>query len=157
HWNRGWKSAEYTLPPQPGDPKEAKNVAGMATILDAVRGLCPDLDQALLARHFRCLPASYFERSAAADIARHLRLLAGLEPGQRVAVEVRRLAASVFELVVVGEDHPGTVACITAALAADGFDLEDVQVATYLDPDGESPEAAPFVIVLRVSGKLRGR
>jgi hypothetical protein len=129
----------------------------MVNILDTVRGQCPDLDPALIERHFRNLPASYFEHSSAADIARHLRLLAGLAPEQRVALEVRRLAASVFEVLVVGEDHPGTVACITSALAADGFDLEDVRVATYLVPEGHSSEPAPFVIVLHISGPLRGR
>jgi hypothetical protein len=129
----------------------------MVNLLDTVRAQCPDLDPALVARHFQSLPASYFDRSAPADITRHLRLLASLGPERRIAVEMTRLAASVFEVLVVGEDYPGTVACITAALAADGFDLEDVQVATYLDAEGEAANAAPFVIVLRVSGKLRGR
>lgn len=129
----------------------------MGSLQEAVRGLVSDLDPALIERHFRCLTADYFERHAAADIARHLRLLAALQPGQRVAVEVRRLASRVFEVLVVGEDHSGTVACITTALAADGFDLEDVQVATYLEPENQNCCPAPFVIVLRVSGNLNGR
>lgn len=136
---------------------ERGNAVRMVNLFDTVRAQCPDVDSALVERHFRCLPAHYFDRSAAAEIARHLRLLASLGTDRRIAVEMARLAAGVFEVLVVGEDHPGTVACITAALAADGFDLEDVQVATYLDAEGESQEAAPFVIVLRVSGKLRGR
>src|SRR5262249_23138529 len=77
-----------------------------------------------------------------------------------VEVEIRPLVAKVFELLVVGEDHPGTVACITAALAADGFDLQDLQVASYLDPEpGPDPPDAVryFVVLLWVSGNLRGR
>jgi hypothetical protein len=124
----------------------------MVSLLESVRGQCSDVDGVVVERHFKCLPASYFERSSAADIARHVRLLAGLETKQRVAVEARRLAGNVFELVVVGRDHPGTMACITAALAADGFDLEDVHCATYLDPEDRTGEPAPFVIVLRISG-----
>ena len=99
-------------------------------------------------------------RYSPADVARHLRLLAGLVRGHPVDVEIRPLASQAFEVVAVGEDHPGTVACIAAALAAYGFDLEDVQVSSYLDPepgpDGNT-EPTYFVIVLRVSGSLRGR
>jgi hypothetical protein len=129
----------------------------MVSLLESVRGQCPDLEGELVERHFKCLPASYFERSSAADIARHVRLLAGLAAKQRVAIEARRLAGKVFELAVVGRDHPGTMACITAALAADGFDLEDVHCATYLDTEDQTRGPAPFVIVLRISGALQGR
>ena len=132
----------------------------MLTVFDSVRGQCEDLDAALVEMHFRRLPASYFERYSAAEVARHLRLLAGLAGPHRVAVDVRPLASHAFEVVVVGDDHPGTVACITAALAAYGFDLEDVQVSPYLDPEARADgttEPSYFVIVLRISGSLRGR
>src|SRR5438067_10341437 len=132
----------------------------MLNLFDSVRGHCEDLDPALLEMHFRRLPTSYFERYSAAEVARHVRLLAGLAGPHPIDVEVRPLASHAFEVVVVGDDHPGTVACITAALAAYGFDLEDVQVSPYLDPefriDGTS-EPTYFVIVLRISGGLRGR
>jgi len=129
-------------------------------LLDSVRGQCADIDPALVERHFRRLPPTYFERYSAADIARHLRLIARLHGEHPVEVEIRPLVAKVFELLVVGEDHPGTVACITAALAADGFDLQDLQVASYLDPEpGPDPPDAVryFVVLLWVSGNLRGR
>ncbi len=131
----------------------------MLNLLESVRGQCADLDPALVEMHFRRLPTAYFERYSAADIARHLRLLGslGLHP---VAAEVRPLASQAYEILVVGTDPPGTVACITAALAAYGFDVQDVQVAPYLDPestgDGKA-ESSYFVIVIRVSGSLRGR
>ena len=50
----------------------------MVSLQESVRGQCPDVDAALVARHFDSLPASYFERHSAADVARHLRLLAHL-------------------------------------------------------------------------------
>jgi tRNA A-37 threonylcarbamoyl transferase component Bud32 len=128
----------------------------MVSLQESVRAQCPDLDPALVSRHFASLPASYFERYSVADVARHLRLLAHLTPATAVDVEVRPLAAHAFEVTVVGTDHAGTLACITTALAALAFSLEDVQVAPYLDDD---PAAGPrnFVIVLRVSGSLRGQ
>ena len=130
----------------------------MVSLQESVRSQCPDLDPGLVARHFDGLPASYFERYSVAEVVRHLRLLAHLTPAAMVDVEVRPLAAHAFEVTVVGTDHPGTVACITTALAALAFSLEDVQVAPYLD-GGSDPASPPrfFVIVLRVSGRPRGQ
>src|SRR4051812_25622758 len=99
----------------------------MLNLFETVRSHCGDLEPRLLEMHFRRLSSSYFERYSAADIARHLRLLAGLGGVHAAGVEIRLLAASAFEVLVVGVDYPGTLACITAALAAHGFDLEDVQ------------------------------
>ncbi len=131
----------------------------MVNLEQAVRGQCPDVDGALVTRHLGLMPATYWERYSAADIARHLRLLARLEGAHPVEVEIRPLAAHAFEVIVVGTEQSGTLACITAALAACQFDIEDVQVSSYMD-SGDAPEdAGPcrFVIVLRVSGSMRGR
>lgn len=124
----------------------------------SVRSHCPDVDPALVEMHFRRLPPAYFERFSAAEIARHLHLLGGLQGPGPVEVELRPLGGHTFEVVVVGQDYSGTVACVTGALAADGFDLEDVQVASYLEPDSPAcGEPTYFVILLRVSGSLGGR
>jgi tRNA A-37 threonylcarbamoyl transferase component Bud32 len=131
----------------------------MLDLAEAVRDQCPDVDPAILERHFQSLPATYFERYSATDIARHVRLVAQQE-GQRVAVEVRSLTTQTFEVSIAGLDYPGALACITAALAVHGFGLEDVQVSTYLGPEGEAAEnAGPrrSITVLRMSGKLRGQ
>ena len=81
----------------------------MLDLMNFVRGQCPEVDIGLVDRHFRSLPPSYCERHSAAEIARHLRLLATLDAERRVAVEVRLLAPHTFEAVVVGEDYIGTV------------------------------------------------
>ncbi len=129
----------------------------MVSLMDAVRSQCADLDPDLVARHFDGLPATYFERYSVSEIVRHLHLLAGV-PSAQVGVEMRPLASQTFEVTVVGNDHPGTVACITTAFAALGFSLEDVQVSPYLDA-GAGATSVPrfFVIVLLVSGGLRGQ
>src|SRR3982074_705112 len=85
--------------------------AGMLTLLDSVRSQSPGLDEGLLVRHFRSLPATYFDRYSAAALARHVRLLARLS-AKTVEVEFRPLASHAFEVLVVGVDHMGTVACI---------------------------------------------
>src|SRR5262249_14410635 len=127
-------------------------------LLESVRGHCAEASPELLELHFRRLPPSYFERYSAADIARHLRLLAELSTPQTVRVDVRPLAAHAFEVLVVGEDHSGTVACITAALAAYGLNLEDLQVASYLATEAlDAAEPNYFVVVRRVSGTVPAR
>ncbi len=88
-------------------------------------------------------------------------MLGGLQGLHAVDIDARPLASHAFEILVVGTDQPGTVACITGSLAAYGFDLEDVQVSLYMDPEpgpeGTRGELCFFVIVLRVSGSLHGR
>ncbi|MDB5306867.1 MAG: hypothetical protein JWO38_1069 [Gemmataceae bacterium] len=131
----------------------------MLNPLDAVRTLCPGVDPGLIEMHFRRMPSSYFERYSAAEVARHVRQVAGMaaDPTQLVSVEVRPLAAQAFEVAVVGADFTGVLACITTALAAEGLGLQEVQLATYLEPDPGAVEPTYFVDVLRVSGTLGGR
>ena len=131
----------------------------MVTLIESVRSLCPDLDPVLVTRHFHCLPAAYIERYSIAEIVRHLRLLAGLNGGA-VGVEVRPLASQTFEVTVAGIDHSGILACVSTAFAALGFGLEDVQLSPYLDMGSNTDGTGQpryFIIVLRVSGSLRGQ
>ncbi|HEV3256847.1 MAG TPA: protein kinase [Gemmataceae bacterium] len=132
----------------------------MLNLVDSVRSHCGDVEPGLVDMHLRRMPATYFERHSPADIARHLHLLAGLTAEHTVEVDMRPLMLHAFEVAVVGIDQSGTLACVTAALAAYGFNLEDVQVATYAATDSgptAATEPSYFVILLRVSGNLRGR
>jgi serine/threonine-protein kinase len=133
----------------------------MLDLEESIRHQCAGLNPALVEMHLRRLPAAYFERYSSSDIARHLHLLAGITPDRAVNVDVRALTSQVFEITVGGLDHSGTLACITVALAAQGFDLEDVQVSPYLETDrragGDAELSCYFIIVLRVSGSLQGR
>jgi hypothetical protein len=129
----------------------------MLNLMESIRGQCHDLSPLLIEGHFRRLSNSYFERYSTAEVARHLRLLAMVTPETAVEVDFRPLTAHAFEVTVVGIDHPGTLACVTAALAANGFDLEDVQISIYLDGSNRAEEPNLFIIVLRVSGSLHGR
>jgi hypothetical protein len=126
----------------------------MLNPLDLIYTLCAHVEPALVERHLRRMPAAYFERYAAADIARHVRLVAGLTAADPVAVEVRPLGGAVFEVVVGCGNHSGAVACVTTALAADRFDLEDVQIASY---DDDPPDPSLSVIHLRVTGPDENR
>jgi Protein kinase domain len=124
----------------------------MLNPLDLIHDLCANVDPGLVERHLRRMPAAYFERFAAADIARHVKLLATVPPDEPVAVEARPLGAQVYEILVVCANLSGSVACVTTALAADRFDLEDVQIASYEEPTDGDPEPSMSVILLRVTG-----
>jgi hypothetical protein len=125
----------------------------MLNPLDLIHGLCSNLDSGLVERHLHRMPPAYFERYSAAEIARHVRLLAGVPEEQPASVEVRPLGAAVYEVVVGCANLSGSVACVTTALAADRFDLEDVQIASYEEPIADQQYPSLSLIVLRVSGR----
>src|SRR5438552_8910599 len=129
----------------------------MLNPLDSIRTLTAQLDPALVERHLRRMPASYFERYAMAEIARHLRLLATVSVADPIAVEAKPLGGPVCKLSVACENYSGSVACITTALAADAFDLADVQISSYDDPGEGIIEPNLAIIVLRVTGPSAGQ
>ncbi len=114
----------------------------------------------LLDAHLRRMPESYSERYSPAEIGRHLRLLARLNPDQPVDVDVRPLGGTNYEVCVVGFDRTGVLAAITTALASDECDVLDLQLSTYLPAESSAePESVPacFVDIARVSLTRRGR
>jgi len=129
----------------------------MISLAEAVRTQCPELNPDLIEMHFRRMPGSYLEGCAASEIARHLRMLALLNAERPVEVEVRPQEAQTYEVVVVGEDRTGVLACITTALATEGFSLRDVKLATYRADEEYAVAPTYFVDVLRVAGDLNGR
>ena len=125
----------------------------MTDLLAAVRRLCADLDAPLVDQHFRALPAGYFERHNPTEVARHIRLLSRISSARPLLVAVDALANAACDVCVAGFNRPGLVACVTAALAADGFDLVDLHLATYAaDAVPDQAPGVPFVVQLRVSG-----
>src|SRR5690349_6941833 len=124
----------------------------MTSLAESVRAQCPELHPDLIEMHVRRMPGSYLEGSAASEIARHLRLLALLKADRPVEVDVRAQEGQTYEVVVVGEDRTGVLACITTALASDGFSLRDVKLATYRADEEYANAPTFFVDVLRVAG-----
>jgi Protein kinase domain len=103
------------------------------------------------------MPGSYLEGFTASEIAGHIRMLALLKAEQPVEVEVRPRDGQTYEVVVAGEDRTGVLACITTALATDGFSLRDVKLATYRADEEYAGAPTYFVDVLRVAGDLNHR
>lgn len=124
----------------------------MLNLAEALRHHTQGVELSLVERHLHQMPPSYFERYAVTEIARHIRLLAEVSPVDPLAIEVRSLGPSVYEMLVGCIDYPGTIACITTALAADHYNLEDLQIASYTEPQSYHLDEPDYsIIVLRVS------
>src|SRR5215469_4561090 len=132
-------------------------MARMSSLAESVRKQCPELNPDLIEMHFRRMPGSYLDGCSAPEIAGHLRLLALLKAERPVEVEIRPQEAQIYDVVVVGEDRTGVLACITTALAADGFSLRDVRLATYRADEEHAAAPTYFVDLLRVAGDLNSR
>lgn len=124
----------------------------MLNLAEALRQHCAGIDASLIENHLRRMATSYFERFAVTSIARHIRLLADVSATEPVALEVIPLGPQVYELTLVCINFTGTIACITTALAADQFNLEDLQISNSIDDSGDDDNPDYSVIVLRVSG-----
>ena len=129
----------------------------MSSLAESVRKQCRELNPDLIAVHFRRMPGSYLDGCSAPEIARHLRLLALLKADRPVEVEIHPQETQIYDVVVVGEDRTGVLACITTALASDGFSLRDVKLATYRADEEYAVAPTYFVDVLRVAGDLTDR
>jgi serine/threonine protein kinase len=145
--------------------RRSRRVIGMTDLFHSIIKHCPGVPPALLEQHVRRMPESYAERYSPTEIARHLKLLTRLGDEHPVEVEVRPLGGPYYEVCVVGFDRTGVLAAITTALASDDFDVQDLQLSTYMpehahehkeDGRGE-PAAAHFVDVVRVASNRRGR
>src|SRR5215471_18046775 len=134
-----------------------RRISNMTSLVESVRTQCPELNPDLIEMHFRRMPESYVESCSASEIAGHLRMITLLKPERPVDVEFRPQDAQTYEVVVVGEDRTGALACITTALATDGFSLRDVKLATYGADETSAGAPTYFVDVLRVAGDLNGR
>lgn len=128
----------------------------MVDLLNSVLKQCPAVAPELVAAHLRLMPDNYLEGYSPAEIARHLKLVARLSDEQPVEVDVRALGGASYEICVVGFDRMGVLAAITTSLASNGFDTQDLRLATY-HPDLTDDDQQPrFVDVARVAAPERG-
>src|ERR1700676_2715887 len=104
----------------------------MVELVSSLQKQCPGVSPALVKAHLRRMPEHYLEGYSPTEIARHLKLLARLSADQPVEVEVRALGGKEYEVCFVGFDRTGVLAAITTSLASNGFDTQDLRVATYL-------------------------
>ncbi len=103
----------------------------MLNPLDSIRNLTAQVDPAIVERHLRRMPSVI----SSAMPWRRSPGTCGCWPQFLSPIPLLwkpdRWAGWSMKLTVCCENYSGSVACITTALAADRFDLEDVQIASY--------------------------
>lgn len=119
-------------------------------LIDSVAQHCADVRPGLVDDHFRRLPESYFDHYSVSQIAGHIGLLDALTPERFVLAQFNPLGPNSFEVLVVGLDQVGVLASISTLLMSEGFNVQDLHVATYLDEDGKPTF---FIDTFRVSTK----
>jgi len=82
-------------------------------------------------RHFALMPERYLRSTKGPDMARHFRLVRGLE--EHALVAEWRSDAHVSELVVAARDHRGLFAQLAGTLTARGLDILSVDLYTRED------------------------
>lgn len=96
-----------------------------------VRELCPDLDAALIEAHFNRLESAYFLRFDAADIARHIRMMAGLSPTQLSQVARDTSDPARWRITIVAYDYLGEFSKICGLLSANHLNIISGESFTY--------------------------
>jgi glutamate-ammonia-ligase adenylyltransferase len=110
----------------------------MKPSLEALKALCPDLDERLIRGHLDRLEERYFALFEPAEVAEHLATLDRLGPERPLELAVRSGEDQALECTVIAFDYPGEFSIITGVLGATGFNVLSGDVFTY------SPAPAPL-------------
>jgi [glutamine synthetase] adenylyltransferase / [glutamine synthetase]-adenylyl-L-tyrosine phosphorylase len=108
-----------------------RNSEQSGNILQRLAKLEPGLETRLIEAHLRRMDAQYFAGCGPEQIAGHLRVMAGLGPGQACRIDHRQLEPGLWEVTVVAYDHQGLFSFIAGSLASVGLSIERGQVWTW--------------------------
>ncbi len=111
-------------------------------MLQKVKQLAPELEDRLIKAHLRRMDAQYFAACEPGQIAGHLRVMAGLGPGQACRIDHRQMEPGLWEVTVVAFDSQGLFSFIAGSLASVGLSIERGQVWTWAagDDSGQDSE-----------------
>lgn len=118
-----------------GGPTNRDETRAIA-IREAARALCPDPGEAEFMAHFlSAVPSRYLYATEPEHIALHARMCRKAEQARHF-VTVLGTNAPYVEIGVVVDDRPGTLASITAALAANRLRVISAQLYSWKDRSG---------------------
>ena len=114
----------------------------MKPSLEALKALCPELDERLIQGHLARLEARYFELFEPPEVAEHLAALDRLRPERPLELAVRTGEGQAIECTVIAFDYPGEFSIITGVLGATGFNVLSGDVFTYEPASAPLPPAS---------------
>ena len=128
--------------------------------VNAIRSVCPEVDEALAVEHVSRLDDRYFEIFDARKICSHLTGLSGLSSEHPVEVLLQDLGESHVDCTVLGFDYPHLFSLLTGVLAGMGFNVLNGNVFTYEPTPPEEPSRprnSRFPRPRRVRSRRKGR
>lgn len=137
-WKRRMLEELYvsTLESFSGAP--GRDEARAVKLREAARDLCPDPGEAEFMTHFLgAVPDRYLYANEPVHIAMHARMCRQAEERRHV-VTVLGTNAPYVEIGVVVDDKPGTLAAVTAALAANRLRVINAQLYSWQDRAGRA-------------------
>ncbi len=103
----------------------------MNPTIEALRAMCPDIDEKFLHAHLSRLDERYFRSFENKDLAAHIEGLFRLSDERPVQVLLDTKRDATVSCTVLSFDRPYLFALITGILAGHGFDINSGDVFTY--------------------------
>ncbi len=120
-----------------------------------LRDLCQGIDEEILRDFLTRMDPDYLVRFPAEEVARHVRLIAGLDPGQPCRVEITQRTDEAYDLVIAAYDYFSEFATICGLLTAFGLDIREGSIYTYIEATPPKPTASPYGVRQRLPGRRR--
>jgi glutamate-ammonia-ligase adenylyltransferase len=98
---------------------------------EALKHICPDINEQLLRAHLERLDDDYFQRFSLSEVREHLRALSHVSAVNPCAVLFNPTGGQTVECTVLAFDYPFEFSLITGLLAGSGFSVESGSVHTY--------------------------
>lgn len=98
---------------------------------ESIQRLCPEVAEGIRRDFLTRMDEDYFSAHPPVEIARHLRLAAGLTPERPVAVQITPLPGGRFTIVIVAFDYFSIFSVICGLLASFGLDIQSGDVHTF--------------------------
>ncbi len=114
----------------------------MKPLVEALRALCPDVEQAFIAEHLARLGDRYFESFSRERIAVHIAGLHRLSASRPVEVILEERGPDHVDCTVLGFDYPRVFSFLTGILAGTGFNILFGEVFTYSRGEAHGMRAA---------------
>ena len=98
----------------------------------AIRSLCPEVDQQIVEGFFAGMDDDYFHTFAPEDVATHIRMSATIDANRRVRARITpRAAVGEFDVVIVGFDYLSEFSIFCGLLSAFALDIRTGDIHSF--------------------------